>query len=133
MIKSYILALILVACLFNFLPSLNSQTLKLSDKKFDPGENITLTFRAKASYPSNAWVGIVPSEIRHGEEALNDKHDIAYQYMKNQKKGKMQFVAPKLEGYYDFRMHDGDASRSKEVASISFIVGKPNKKEKDIK
>jgi hypothetical protein len=71
---------------------------------------------------SNAWIGIVPSQIAHGSEATNDQHDIAYQYLQNRTSGTMNFTAPTTPGSYDIRFHDTD-DNGVELAFVSFAVG----------
>lgn len=96
-------------------------TLKLDKSKFSPGETIKVHFTALSSYASNAWIGIIPSDVPHGSETENDKHDITYQYLKNMTSGSLTFKVPEKPGSYDFRMHDTD-NNGKEVASIGFKV-----------
>ncbi|MDD5389950.1 MAG: discoidin domain-containing protein [Gallionellaceae bacterium] len=96
-------------------------SLSLDRTRFEPGAAITVRFTAPASWPSNAWVGIIPSRIAHGEEKENDRYDVSYQYLKKRASGTLTFTAP-AAGDWDFRMHDTD-SNGKEMASISFSVG----------
>ncbi len=98
-------------------------SLKLNKDSFNPGESITVTYAAPKGYAQNAWIGIIPSGIKHGKESLNDQHDLAYKYLNNSTSGKMTFSAPKDAGSYDVRMHDSD-SDGVEVASVTFSVGK---------
>jgi hypothetical protein len=93
-------------------------SVKLDKTTFACGEEIAVTFTAP-SYPENAWVGIIPSDIPHGDETQNDEHDVAYVYLEKQTSGVLNFFAPGKPGTYDFRMHDTD-DNGKEVASISF-------------
>jgi len=93
-------------------------SVKLDKTTFACGEEIAVTFTAP-SYPENAWVGIIPSDVPHGDESQNDEHDVAYVYLKKQTSGVLNFFAPGKPGTYDFRMHDTD-DNGKEVASISF-------------
>ena len=97
-------------------PSLHADKLTAA-----PGESITVHFVASKKFPDNAWVGIIPSNVPHGNEAVNDQYDLTYQYLKKQAKGTLTFTAPPQPGNYDFRMHDTD-SNGKEVASVSFTV-----------
>lgn len=97
------------------------QTLKLANSQFKPGASISVNFTALASYPNNAWIGIIPSNTPHGNEGVNDKYDLSYQYLKKRTSGSLTFTAPVKEGNYDFRMHDTD-SNGKEVASVCFVV-----------
>jgi len=95
--------------------------LKLDKTVFAPGESITVHFIASASYPADAWVGIIPSNIEHGSEAKNDQYDLTYQYLNKRTTGSLTFAAPAQKGNFDLRMHDTD-SNGKEVASVSFRV-----------
>jgi len=89
--------------------------------EFAPGESITLHFTAPAGLPTNAWIGIIPSSIPHGDESTNDQHDISYQYLDGMTSGTMTFTAPSTPGTYDFRMHDTDTS-GVELKSTTFTV-----------
>jgi hypothetical protein len=97
------------------------QTISISTHHVKPGSTVQLSFNAPSSYPENAWIGIVPSNIEHGSEAVNDKHDLTYQYLKKRTSGSLSFKVPAQEGNYDFRMHDTD-NNGREVASVSFVV-----------
>jgi hypothetical protein len=88
---------------------------------YTPGETITVTFTAPEGLPTNAWVGIIPSNVPHGDEAQNDTFDLTYQYLNGMTSGMLVFSAPTVPGSYDFRMHDTD-SNGKEIASVTFTV-----------
>ncbi len=88
---------------------------------YAPGETITVTFSAPAGLPTNAWVGIIPSNVPHGDEAQNDTYDYSYQYLNGMASGTLVFSAPSEPGTYDFRMNDSD-SNGKEIASVTFTV-----------
>lgn len=103
------------------LPPTPVPPLTLDKYSYNPGETITVTFTTLGVYDNNAWIGIIPSHIAHGDEALNDQYDISYQYLKGLTSGTMTFAAPSIPGSYDMRMHDTDNS-GKEVASTSFTV-----------
>jgi len=85
---------------------------------------IRVDFTAPSSFSDNAWVGIIPSNVRHGSEAENDRFDLTFQYLSRQSSGTLVFKAPAQPGSYDLRMHDTDAG-GKEVASVSFRVAEP--------
>ena len=101
--------------------SQNEASLRLDKNTYRPGEPIKVYFTAPSHYAANAWVGIIPSQIAHGSEALNDQHDLTYQYVSKRTSGEMNFNAPIKPGNYDFRMNDTD-NNGREVASISFFV-----------
>lgn len=98
--------------------------LSLEKTQFEPGEAIAVHFKAPASFKENAWVGLIPSDAPHGEEAVNDQNDLAYQYLRKQTQGTLTFNAPTQPGSFDFRMNDTD-DNGKEVASVSFTVVAP--------
>ena len=97
------------------------QMLRLKKTIFSPGEEIEVAFMAEKHFKKNAWIGILPSNIKHGSEAHNDKYELTYQYIDGKLSGVMKFKAPAKPGKYDFRMHDRDDS-GKEVAYVSFLV-----------
>ncbi len=102
-------------------PTGGGVSLSIDKRSYRPGEQIKVTFTAPATYSSNAWIGIIPSNIPHGSEATNDQHDVAYQYLKGMTSGTLYFTAPGNPGSYDMRMHDSD-SNGTEVSSVSFNV-----------
>jgi len=99
----------------------NDASLSLSRDVFEPGESISLYFTAPNTFPDNAWIGIIPSNIPHGNETQNDEHDISYQYIQKRTTGSLTFQAPEQPGKYDFRMHSSD-NNGREVFSVTFIV-----------
>ena len=44
-----------------------------------------------SSKRSSAWIGIIPSDIPHGDENVNDQHELTYQYYP-QTPGEMGFL-----------------------------------------
>ncbi len=106
---------------FSVVVDLSGVQLLLSKTRFAPGEEIQVSFVASPSFASNAWVGIIPSNISHGSEAVNDSHDLSYQYLSGRTSGTLIFSAPMQIGSYDLRMHDTD-SNGREVYSVSFEV-----------
>ena len=103
-------------------------TVALTQTVVEPGEEITVNFTAEGNLGNNAWIGIVPSEIKHGDENENDEHDIAYQYTGDKTSGNLLFVAPADSGSYDFRFNSTDGN-GVEIASVTFQVkGAPNTK-----
>jgi putative hemolysin len=98
-----------------------SPELRLDRTAFAPGEEIQVHFVAPATFPDNAWVGIIPSDVPHGDETINEEHDLDYDYLEGQGSGVLTFIAPYEPGAYDVRMHDTDDD-GREVASVSFTV-----------
>jgi len=96
-------------------------SLDCTPKVVKPGATLTVTFNATADCKDNAWVGIVPSNIPHGQEDLNDSNNKGYQYLSGKMSGTMTFTAPEEQGDYDFRLNDSD-NNGAEIASVSFVV-----------
>ncbi|MCI5144490.1 MAG: hypothetical protein D3923_02965 [Candidatus Electrothrix sp. AR3] len=101
--------------------SSKSSSMHLNKNNFLPGEEINVQFTSPDTFTDNAWIGIIPSNVQHGSELVNDKFDLSYQYLKKRTSGTLTFKAPTKEGSYDFRMHDTD-NDGREVASVSFTV-----------
>ncbi|WP_375559173.1 hypothetical protein ACE193_15725 [Bernardetia sp. OM2101] len=95
--------------------------LSLERTTFTPGEKIMLTFKVSQKLDKRPWIGIIPSEIEHGDESRNDMHDVSYKYFDNQENGVIEFMSPTKEGKYDFRMHSSD-NNGVEITSVSFEV-----------
>ena len=104
-----------------------TNSLTLDKTAFGPGESINVNFTASSAFPWNAWVGIIPSNVPHGSEQVNDdnltSHMGGYRHLNNQTSGVLTFNAPTQAGTYDFRMNDtDDGSIGIEVASVTFTV-----------
>jgi len=87
---------------------------------FYRNEKIRVHFQAPSGWSRDAWIGMIPSAIPHGDEAVNDQHDVAYQFIENKTSGSMTFAIPG-PGNWDFRMHDTDKNGF-QVYSVSFTV-----------
>ena len=93
---------------------------------FQPNEEITVHFTMPLNYPKDAWVGIVPSDIEHGYESINDEHDLMKIHLNGRISGILKFMAPAEPESYDFRMHNKDTGGI-EIFSIPFRVVKNQK------
>ncbi|WP_291724671.1 hypothetical protein [Bernardetia sp.] len=96
-------------------------TLTLDKTSVKVNEALKVSFTVDKKLTGNPWIGIIPSEIEHGDEGKNDAHDVSYKYFDNQESGTLDFTAPTKAGKYDFRMHTTD-SKGVEIVSISFEV-----------
>lgn len=98
-----------------------SASLSLNKTVFTPGEQMWVTFKTSVAFASNAWIGIIPANIPHGNEDVNDQHDISYVYVEGEKEGIKEMEAPTVPGVYDVRLNDTD-DHGKEIASVTFTV-----------
>ena len=96
-------------------------TLTLDKTSFEPGEEISVSFTSDGITEKNAWVGLIPSNVAHGDESKNDQNDIAYKYLDGKKTGILKFTAPSTEGKFDFRLNSTD-NNGVELASVSFEI-----------
>ena len=90
-------------------------------KVFTSGTKFTVRFEAATTFHDNAWLGVVPSDIPHGSEQVNDRHNLGYRYIRGRTSGEDVLTAPSQPGSYDVRLHDSD-SNGREVASATFTV-----------
>ncbi len=96
--------------------------LRLKKNTFNPGDDIELEFSTAVPLPKGAWIGVIPSDVPHGDENVNDQHDVAYQYVGDKNPNTFKFQAPDKPGSYDFRLNDSDGNGT-EIASVTFHVG----------
>ena len=118
-----VLSLIFIASCSNT----KNKFLRLDKTTYSPGESIKVSFKADTSWDANAWVGIIPSKVKHGTEYENDKYDLVYAYISKKPSGTFTFSAPLEPGKYDVRMNDTDfgtedGTVGKEIAYVSFDV-----------
>ena len=96
--------------------------ISVDSKSYKPGDMIRVSFSAPADYPENAWIGLIPSDVAHGDEDENDRHDVAHEYLSGRTSGSIRFKAPDKPGEWDVRLNDGKGS---EAASASFKIEAP--------
>jgi len=98
-----------------------SPTLSPDKTAVERGGTVTVKWTAPGSYAKSAWIGLIPSQIAHGNEATNDEHDVTYMYLNGKSSGSFLFTMPNKKGSWDLRMNDTD-SNGKEVASVTIQV-----------
>jgi len=91
----------------------------LAKSRFFPDEAISFTFTTP-ELPPSAWIGIVPSDIPHGDEALNDMHDTSFRYLEGRTGGGLDLPNPGT-GEWTLRLHDDDEN-GREIAYVPFSV-----------
>src|SRR3970040_51676 len=97
------------------LVALGQAKMTINKTTVNPGEPIELRYSTGGWAKQSAWIGVIPSNIPHGNESVNDQHDVDYQYIQ-ESNGTLTFRAPIQPGSYDFRMNDGGGA---EVASVT--------------
>jgi hypothetical protein len=96
-------------------------TITLEKTTFKPNEDFMVRFTIAPCISSDSWIGIVPSDVPHGDEKIN-RENIAFFHdvLRNQSSGDREFRTNFKEGSYDIRMND--PTTGKEIASVSFNV-----------
>ena len=75
-------------------PAETEPTLELSKTSYEVGESIVVSFTAPEGYDSSAWIGVLPSDVAHGDESVNDSYDTDFEYLSNQTVGTVSLTAP---------------------------------------
>jgi hypothetical protein len=124
--KSYTRLLLLALAAFFTVAALNldakpKNNIKLNDYVFKKGQEIVVKFTTQKGLARDAWIGIIPSNVKHGSEAENDKFDVSYLYLEGKTAGTLKFTAPMKPGAYDMRMHSTD-NNGVELYSVTFVV-----------
>jgi len=94
--------------------------LSLPKDTYAPGEAMPLAFTASATYPARTYLMLMPTDVPHGDFAVLDQHDTAYQRLDGATEGTRDFTAPTAEGTYDLRM--AETTNNVELASLTFTV-----------
>ena len=93
--------------------------IRLSRSSFKAAEQIDFAFTAPG-FPDDAWIGIVPADIPHGDEAVNDQHETSFKYLEGRTSGSFTLPNPG-PGQWTMRLHDTD-DNGREVAYAPFTV-----------
>lgn len=97
--------------------------MKMGKEVYTEGEDISVTVSWTGDYADDSWIGIVPADIEHGDELLNDEHDLYYEYFADTKSGHtFTFNILELEpGKYTMRINETDGGGF-ELAWCEFTV-----------
>ena len=90
-----------------------------SRSSYKSDEYINFSF-ISPELPDDAWIGIVPAEIPHGDEAVNDQHETSYKYLEGRTSGAFSLPNPG-PGEWTLRLHDTD-NNGREIAYVAFEV-----------
>jgi len=94
-------------------------TITTSKSTYTIDEGINFSFTAP-KLPDDAWIGIVPVAIPHGDEAVNDSHDISYAHLGGRTNGDITLPNPGL-GTWTLRLHNTD-NNGRELTHVVFEV-----------
>ncbi len=94
-------------------------TITTAKSTYTIDEGIDFSFTAP-KLPNDAWIGIVPVAIPHGDEAVNDSHDTSYAHLGGRTKGEITLPNPGL-GTWTLRLHDTD-NNGRELTHVVFEV-----------
>ena len=94
-------------------------TITTAKSTYTIDEVIDFSFTAP-KLPDDAWIGIVPVAIPHGDEAVNDSHDISYAHLGGRTNGDITLPNPGL-GTWTLRLHDTD-NNGRELTYVVFEV-----------
>ena len=109
-------------CLSSFIVSGEGNTIiELSTDKnsYAVGEVIKVTYKAPVAWETHAWLGIIPSKIKHGDAIEADKNDVGWKYIDGRNGATVDMYAPAAAGKYDIRMFDGNAGKEHKSVSIT--------------
>lgn len=96
--------------------------LEVEKKVYQPEELVNFTFTASSEdTQTDAWIGLVPSGIPHGYEALNEKHQHGVVHLLGRRKGSSHLEAPKFPGRYDLRFQASETG-GRELLYVTFEV-----------
>jgi hypothetical protein len=105
----------------SFTVEIPTADLVIHETVYEPGQKVTVSFKVPEGLSTNAWAGVVPSDVPHGSAATNDQHDLQYRYLSGKTSGTFDFDAPEQSGSYDIRLHD-TSGNGNEIASVTFTV-----------
>ena len=89
--------------------STNDAYIELDKDNYGVGEDVTVTVYKADLLHDTAWVGIVPSDLVHGDVETNDEYDTDYAYVGGgESKTVKVLTAPDIAGEYDVRLNSAD-------------------------
>ena len=98
----------------------SSAKITLTKSNWEPGIDMTVRFSVPPGLPNNAWIGIVVSDVSHGDGRTNSANALDWRYLEGVAQGQLMFKTPTVAGKYDLRLHETEYGR--EIASTGFVV-----------
>jgi hypothetical protein len=82
------------------------------------GQTVDLNYSVIEPLYETAWLGVIPSDVPHGDGYENDRYDVLFVYLKGSAKNRIRIAIPANipSGEYEIRIFDSDQN-GKEVAS----------------
>lgn len=94
--------------------------LSVEKNSYAVGEVMKVTYKAPVAWETHAWLGIIPNDIKHGDAAEADKHDVGWKYIEGRNGATVDMYAPTVAGKYNIRMFESNSG--KEHKSVTFTV-----------
>lgn len=96
--------------------------IEVESKSYKRGEAVRTFLFWNGTPADDAWVGIVPADVPHGEELVNDDYDIDYVYIASYQPGEViEFTGDYEPGEYTMRVHETDGG-GPELAWCKFTI-----------
>lgn len=93
--------------------------LTLDKVEYEVSENGEITGVLDAeSFGDEAWIGVIPFGVPHGDDERNDTYDEDYKYLSELENGNFTLSLPQAAGNYDLRICDGTV----EVAYMTITI-----------
>ncbi len=97
----------------------SSIRIEIEKSTYKNGEDLTVSYTGP-QLDDSAWLGIVSAEVPHGDEEVNDQHDVSFQYLAGVTIAEFLFPSPG-PGDWTIRLHDRD-NQGSELAYVEFSV-----------
>jgi len=96
-----------------------ASSITIDKTSYAAGEEITVTYDIVETLKDGAWMGLVPSDTKHGLETDGDAADVDWQYLDGSTSGTMTFDAPADAGEYDVRVYDTEYEGGVEIGDYA--------------
>ncbi len=97
--------------------------LKTNKAKYEDGYEIVVTIKWTGTPSEDAWLGLFPADVPHGDEKINDGAYLTWTPLSNVEENKVTLYAwPEESGEYTIRVFENDDGGA-EVAWHKVIVG----------
>ena len=87
-----------------------------------PGSTLEVPFEVPLGTDDDAWIGVIPADVPHGDEKKADEADLTYEKLGERSRGTVRLKAPDAPGSYTVRMFSDD-DKGVELGSVTFSVG----------